>query len=282
MVLAQDTIKLVRSEYETLTEFLHHLSPEAWSLSTPCELWDVGDVVAHLVWVAEFYGDGITRGVHGDVSTPEGAPVPGALDGPSIDNYIAQRGISRRDELGDRLLPTFGEKLEWFVRLLEGLGPAELQRQCYHLTKIREVQEFTAMALQELTLHGWDIRSALEPAPQLSAVSLSELLRRIPERRRPWTIPFQTKTEQTVPLRFRFELTGTVPGDYDIIVDNDRARMEPSSGATPHVSIVCPSETFVVLIYGRLTLDSASSAGLATVKGDGELVSGFDQWLQGA
>ena len=67
----------------------------------------VRDVVAHLVWGAEFWLDTISRGVNGDASAPEGRPPANALNAPSFDEYIAQSAITRRESLGDQLLQTF-------------------------------------------------------------------------------------------------------------------------------------------------------------------------------
>ncbi len=46
----QDTIGLIKSESLHLQRYLSGLSPEALSHPSLCEAWDVGDVIAHLVW----------------------------------------------------------------------------------------------------------------------------------------------------------------------------------------------------------------------------------------
>ena len=64
-------VKLIKSESEGFGQYLDSLAPDNWSHNSACDLWEVRDVVAHLVWVAEFYLDTISRGVNGDASAPE-------------------------------------------------------------------------------------------------------------------------------------------------------------------------------------------------------------------
>ena len=65
---------LARLEAERLAAYLGSLSPEGWSHPTACDLWQVGDLVGHLVWIGEFYVTFITRALAGDVTPPPGSP----------------------------------------------------------------------------------------------------------------------------------------------------------------------------------------------------------------
>ena len=69
--------RLARLEAERLAAYLGTLSPEGWNHPTACDLWQVGDLVGHLVWIGEFYLTFITRALAGDVTrhrpgSPEG------------------------------------------------------------------------------------------------------------------------------------------------------------------------------------------------------------------
>jgi uncharacterized protein (TIGR03083 family) len=113
-------VKLLQSESERLSQYLHPLSPDAWTRPSACEGWEVRDVVGHLTWVAEFYADTISRGVQGDTSLLTDRP-PG--DGPEaavFNAYIAQRAIAWRERLGEQLLPTFRTRYEQLHHLLMG------------------------------------------------------------------------------------------------------------------------------------------------------------------
>lgn len=70
-------------------------------------------------------------------------------------------------------------------------------------------------------------------------------------------------------------------GRRDIIVEGDRARMETSGDGSANLTLASDTGAFVLLMYGRLTLDSAKAAGRLMVEGDLELIPAFDRWLEG-
>ena len=83
----------------------------------------------------------------------------------------AQRAIARRQHLGDQVLTFFTSATERLHHLLSGLGPQEWDLPCYHRyhpNRIRPVRSFVDLWMRELAMHGWDIRSRLEPSAHLS------------------------------------------------------------------------------------------------------------------
>ena len=52
-VKLQDIVKLICSDSERVKQYLKALPPDALKRPTPCEMWNVGDVIAHLIWFAE-------------------------------------------------------------------------------------------------------------------------------------------------------------------------------------------------------------------------------------
>jgi SCP-2 sterol transfer family len=145
------------------------------------------------------------------------------------------------------------------------------------------VRAFLPLTMQELAIHGWDIRSRLETAAPLSAESLPVLMTRIPARFGvPGYATFRLAARAPIPIRYRFALTGAVPSTHDIVVENEQARMEPAGTATPHVTFHCATDIFVLMMYRRLTLEPALAAGQLAVEGDQGLTAAFDRWLKGA
>ena len=274
-------VNLIESESERIKEYVSALPPEALERPSPCELWNVGEVIAHLIWFAEIYGGMMERGLRGDLSPTDGFPaVPGTLSGTAISELYGRSAIDLRRSLGEKLLPAFCERYDWLNDLLQGIGPEDWDKPCYHTLSIRPVENFIPVIISELAVHEWDIRSTLEPSPRLSEKSLPALMEKLPSNRRPWSIPFETTATPSGPIHYRFDLDGAVSGSQDIIVENGSARLEPAGDAAADVSIRCQSELLVLLMYGRLTLEIASAAGLAEVEGDIEMVSSFDRWLQ--
>jgi hypothetical protein len=199
--------------------------------------------------------------------------------------YIAQRAIACRERLGEQLLSTFRTRYEQLHDLLAGLSPQDWEKPCafWRFMGNIPVRTFLPLTMQELAIHGWDIRSRLETTAPLSAESLSVLMARIPVRfGMPGYADFRLDAQAPTPVRYRIALTGVVPSTHDIVVENAKARMEPASIATPHMTFRCETDIFVLMMYRRLTLEPVLTAGQLVVEGDQGLVRAFDRWLKGA
>src|SRR6266702_1424852 len=71
-----ELVTVVQTESERLKQYLAALPADAWTKPSACALWEVRDVVAHLIRVPDAYTLRITQGLQGDTSPPEGAPAP--------------------------------------------------------------------------------------------------------------------------------------------------------------------------------------------------------------
>ena len=65
------------------------------------------------------------------------------------------------------------------------------------------------------------------------------------------------------------------------MVEGDTCRVEAVGAEAAHVTCRCDTETYVLLTYGRLPLDTAIATGRLVVAGEQELVPAFGQWFQG-
>ena len=278
-------MKLFRSESQRFRKYLNTLSTEALDLPSACDKWNVGEVVAHLAWAVETYGGMMARGLHGDQSPIEGFPSypPGTPNRQAIvDEYYAQAAIDLRRSLGEKLLPALNEQYDWLNEVLAGIGPEDWGKPCYHHAGIRSVETFIPSFLADLALHEWDIRSALEPSPFVSEEIVPGLLEKNPTNRgRPWSITFPDVPNSTEHLRYRFDLTGVGAQKLDVVIEDTKGRLETAVKAAAGVSVNCDTGTFVLLMYGRQTLRPAMAADRLTAEGDPELISAFDNWLQG-
>jgi uncharacterized protein (TIGR03083 family) len=278
-------VAVFHAEAERLAQYLDTLPPDAWTQPSPCERWEVRDVVGHLTFLAEFYADVIARGVQGDTALRPDRP-PG--DGPELaafHAYLAERAIAIRAREGGHLLATFRIRYAHLHHVLAGLGPQDWETPCafWRFVGTIPVRTFLALIIPELAIHGWDIRSRFERLAPLSTASVPVLLDRIPGMLAfPGVGTFRLDTGAPRPARYHFELTGAVPGTYDILVDNDTARIVSVGPATPHVTFRCTAEIFVLLMFRRLTLEPVMRVGHLTVEGDPGLTAAFDRWLKRA
>jgi hypothetical protein len=142
-------------------------------------------------------------------------------------------------------------------------------------------QAFLFLVIQELVIHGWDIRSRFVEAATLAAASLPPLMERIRTR-------FGLQGFATFPIdaarwplvRYQFALRAEKVRSYDVIVAGGKARMEPSGREPADVTLRCDQATFALMMYKRLTLDPTVAQGRVTVDGDPALVAVLDRWLK--
>ena len=61
----EDRVALTRRLSRQIGEFLAGLTSEQWSSPSACDLWEVRDVVAHLIGGVERQMDSMARGLRG-------------------------------------------------------------------------------------------------------------------------------------------------------------------------------------------------------------------------
>jgi hypothetical protein len=146
-----------------------------------------------------------------------------------------------------------------------------------------QAQQFIDLRLKELAVHEWDIRSRLETSAALSAASLPAIIRLIDGSVASGSLRwgFRPGEPQAEPVRYRFEVTEPVPYQIHLIVTDDAVQQEVGTDAPADVLFRCDTETFVLLVYGRLALDRALQDGRITAAGEGTRAGAFAQWFKG-
>ena len=237
-------------------------------------------MVAHLVLGAEIYAESISRGLQGDASAPAGRPPVGSFTAASFSEPMAQTTIAKRESLGDQLLSAFNATNDQLNRLYTGLGPQDWEKPCYHVEAalVAPVRTFLDLRMFELALHGWDIRSRLGPEAHLSDESLPVLMGLVSQLIG-WS--FWSGSRLPAPIRYGFHLTGPGASHSDIVVEGDTVRMEPAGADTAHVTCRCDTETFVLLMLGRLPLPNALAQSRLVAEGEVERVNALAQWFRG-
>lgn len=275
MVQVTESVELIRSEGMRFEEYLATLSPDAWGRPSACKGWTVADVIGHMVFI---YGDiclgSVTRGLRGDVKPPEGFPEPGSLDHTKRNEFLSDIAIRRRHELGEELLPTFKSLIGQVCEVLGTLTPDNWDALCYKPVGLAPAQSFLWTLINETAMHHWDVRSALESSSHFSDESLQIIMERTGR-----LLSFWPGSKLGKPKRYRFEVIGEVPIKSDIVVEGDTARMEPAGEISADVIFKCDTEIFVLLMYGRLTCETAIAAGRLVGEGSREVVAEFNRWF---
>ncbi len=274
---------MLQTETDRITTYLADLPAVAWTQPTACEAWQVQDVVAHLVGVAEFYASNVSRGLQGNTAPQAGRPPAGSVTAAMSAEAIALRAVAERQQLGDRLLAQFRTANAQLFHILAGLEPEAQTVLCYHPGGMTQAQQFIDLRLKELAVHEWDIRTGLEPSAPFSAACLPAIIRLIDGSVASGSLRwgFQAGEQPSPPVRYRFDVTVPVSYQIDWVVADGAMQQDTVSETSADVMFQCDTETFVLLVYGRLMLDRAWSEGRLTVIGERERAVAFAQWFKG-
>jgi len=270
-------VKYIQEESNELTRYVNALPPDSLKLPSACSRWEVGDVIAHWIWFMEYYPDFIvSRALRGDLSPLPDQPEVGT--GAALDEFHAMRAIVRRADLGDQLRDSFTKLVEEMNARFTELSQEDWQKPMRLLSGMATVETVLGLAIQEFPLHGWDIRSRLEESTNLSVEGVRHLMAWIPQRfRMPWFVEFLPDTPLASSVLYRFDIPQAAT---DLAVVDNKLQISTAAETTADVTFHCDAETFVLLMYKRLTLRQASESSHLAADGDDNLIASFDQWLK--
>src|SRR5262245_1387627 len=273
-----EMIPLISAEVSRLRDFLAGLDTEAWSRPSACAAWTVGDVVAHLAQGAQTWSAAITRARAGDATPHAGEQMPRL--GERASEVIAQRAIAFRQGMEEAtLLNAFHEGCQRLHQVLLTLQPADWDKPCYHRHGIiMPIRDYVDIRLEEMTIHGWDIRSAFDAAATLSEPPLPALLG---VALRWLAITFRPVPQLSTPLRYRFDVPGPAPVPRDVLVSQDGFRSESVTDSEADVTFRCTTGNYLLLVFGRLSVAQAVDTGRLEIAGNRHQASLFTTLFQG-
>ena len=271
-------VQLALTESARQRTYVHTLPPEAFDHPTACSRWVVSDLLAHMVMATGFQTSMMRRGLQGDASPPEGLPVVGALRAPAVTDVVHQLMLATKQQLGEQLVPAFHAAYEEIDQFLARLDAADGDKLCYHPGALVPISGFVDLRLMELYVHGWDMRSQLEPPAHLPPESWPVLLDLLPHFLGYMVVPASQEAEGR---RYRFALAEGVADARDLVVEGGTLRLEAAGQMRAQVTFTCDTESFLLLMWGRLALETAIAAGQISIEGDHRLAADFGRWYKG-
>jgi uncharacterized protein (TIGR03083 family) len=155
-------LRVLRGEAEAL--FAMASAADAWERPTACPLWQVRDIVGHLIDVTESYFTAFDASV-------SGAPLPAPLGLPVMAERLdegaqAYRSLSQADAL-ERLEADFAKMTE----IASALDPEEWGGRIVTHKYMGPLPAFfyPIAQLMDYGVHGWDIRQGIGRAHSLAA-----------------------------------------------------------------------------------------------------------------
>ncbi len=266
-----ERVEVLRQEAVAFKERIAALSPEDWDLPSACDGWSVADVVAHLSGQAFVLNVG--RGLQGDYSPPPGAAPVTEHNEDEFAQNIFQRAFNTRAEAGDQLQQILFQRLDEAVDLFDTVEEGQWDNLCYWPPGPEPVHTMLDMRISELTMHAWDVCSRFDPDYHLSDGSVRVLMDTVNRAARR---AFRPDTTIPAPQVYRFVIEEPVEAVYELVIANEEINLSEGEGEqAADVIFSCDGETYVMVMYGRLTPEDAIMAGKLDWDGDERLALGF-------
>ncbi len=276
MTTIESQIELVKTLASSISSRVGSLSREQTALPSACEEWQVRDVVSHLIGGAERQIDSMRRGKAGDSGPPAGFT---PMESSAMSAANAQRDIRRREDLGEGLPAAFDDLYAQLCREFESFSPDSWDTLCWHLRRgAMPASDYVELRIQELAIHDWDIRKALEDDPSLHPGCIESLLGMAPK----WlAMCFRPGEKLETPVVYEFDLAA--PGETAIVVrvHGDSFDMPPEDAAMERWTVCGEAQAFLLFIYGRITGREAVAANKFAITGDPGLLDRFEAWFRG-
>ena len=256
------TIQILNAEGERLAEFLAGLDAAGWEQDSACTAWKVGDVVAHLTQGSAGAMTALARARQGSSDPPEGARF---LDpGERASESTADRAIDfRGGRDGAHLLDAYRQGIAQLSQATGQLQAEDWEKPSFHRRGVIPVHENVIRRVQETAIHGWDIRSAFDPAAELSDAAAALIV----------NVAYRWLNACFVPLagganaRIRFQVSGAADLNEDVVLEGDSYRLEPASDAPADVTFRANASAYVLLIYGRLDISAGETPAQLEIDG---------------
>ena len=269
-------VEAVIAEASRLRVFLSSLDAQTWESDSTSEGWTIEDVVAHLAGSASGWASNIARAVAGEAGPPKGQSF--LLPGERASHPTGAGARESRKQSGAEIFNSFIAGHERLRKVLETLGDEDWDKPCFHRRGALPIKSYLGIQLQELALHGWDIRWGLDSRAELWEGSLAELVDLVPR----WIrIAFTPGLDLPTPVLYRFDVLSPVAVHQDLLVNGDAYEVSSSGTEEADAAFRCNTGNYILLMFGRLQVESAVGDGRLSVEGSLEQAKNFNAWFKG-
>jgi uncharacterized protein (TIGR03083 family) len=249
-------LRVVQTEADSLFEMAH--ADGAWERPTACPMWQVRDVVGHLIDVTESYFTGFD-------AARSGAAVAGPLGLRVMADRLDEGARAHRDLTQDEAVERLSADFAKLMEICRSLGPDEWGGTQVAHKYMGPLPAFfyPVFQLMDYGVHGWDIRQGTGQAHGLAA-DTADLL-----------VPFMFilwQATTSVPSTFEpvsvgIRVSGRNAGDYAVTVSPD--------GLSYALGDVASLPAVVSFDPGSLVLTAFGRMNAGTISGDREVAHAF-------
>ena len=277
MSTVESQVELVKTLVSSIGSRAASLTPEQMALQSACSEWQVQDVVGHLVGGAQRQIDSMTRGRAGDSGPPEGFT---PTDSTALSAGNSQRDVQQRIALGDGLLAAYNDHYARLYEVLDTFNPDGWDTLCWHMRRgAMPAWEYIELRIQELVIHDWDIRKALEPNPTLHPDSIDIVLGFATK----WLkMCFRPGEKLETPVVYEFDLAPPHAVSIILRINGDSFDVLTCREVPEERWTICAeAPAFLLFIYGRITGREAVAANEFAISGDPTQLDRFVEWFRG-
>lgn len=277
-------IQIIRALSNDLASFLYTLPEDVWRdadvYASACDRWNMADVVAHLIDVANTFTLSIERAVTGNVSPPMG-------NRQLTSEEWVQSVISLRDAYGEDLFPEFNTACLRFNRLIMDLEPEQYELPAWHPFRVMTIERLIDLRAMELAVHGWDVRYGIDRSAAINPVAVPFLKGWVHRWLRASFRPPSESGPDSLPrtgcgVKLRFVLTDTDDESYDLTVGTEDFSLDASdTSVEANATLELDSSSYILFLMGRLPLRRSVRRGRIALDGDQDLAEQFPNWFPG-
>ena len=268
MTTPDQRLSIFKAENRRVEEYLDGIPAERWNQASMCSEWTVADVIAHLNVAFRNRSQLIIEGLDSAAVVPESSP--GTTDTPPDPTPVTNSAIGLRQELGDRLFPQYIKTNRMIEHTFSQVGTDGWDKILYRPRGSTSIAYQLNAMIIEVAVHRWDVTYPFGRGTRLSDHCLPVMVGQYPNRNRWWEIELP-EGHPPLPVRFRLQATDVdAPGADFIIESDDAKRTEIAGDELADVDFECDSETFMLLVYSRITPESAVESAKLSHDGDAE------------
>ena len=264
---------LLRAESNALFAQLDRLGDDEWARPSPCDGWDVLDVVVHLQLGAMIHTRMVENALAGRIVSPWTVP-----EGITPRDYFQQVHRDIHAEGPAANLAHLRERLPRYIANLDTVSDADLDRPAWFYGLSADLRKLVSAFTNDLIVHATDIRRPVGLEPLFSPEG-SRLTGQIGFVFLPLFVTAERLGGAAGVVRHTIdgETTDVELGDFgarvlDLPLPSGQGRGE---GRDPDATLTADGATWTLMLWRGLPLSDAESRGNLRIDGDRSLVERY-------
>lgn len=280
-----ETLTVINRIASDSIEQFKTFSNSEWESPSRCHMWATKDVVSHLVAIFGFNLNSIAMTLSKNSLPGEGMPNPGTFNSKDMASAVASRAIQLSEtSLKNKitLVETLSTIKHDFMTQCDSIGPEEWDLDSYHPVNILSPRLILLIILLEVTLHSWDVFSALKndyQVDQEASILLINLWKN--SKANSWFIDINETNSNETPKIIDIDLGLSTKLRITALKGNLNIFEKLTSMNDAPTTIKTNPSDFALLITARINLFDLIDQKKVTITGNKPELLMFHKWFKG-